>query len=104
MPKLTIQNLIRSIQDSAFSKDEGIFLLTTLTQRELDLLILLIEAPSNNELATKLCIELKSVENCKTRIGDKLNLTGKGALLRFAIKYRTLLESLKNWGVIPLFW
>lgn len=96
MPKLTIQNLLRRIYNSPFSKDEEIFLLTTLTQRELDLLVLLTEAPSNEELAQKLGIELKSVENYKTRMGDKLNQPGKGALLRFAIKYRSLLEPLKN--------
>lgn len=96
MPKLTIQNLVRRIHNSPFLKDEDVFLLTTLTQRELDLLVLLIEVPSNEDLAKKLGIELKSVENYKTRIGDKLNQTGKGALLRFAIKYRSLLEPLKN--------
>ncbi|AEI50519.1 helix-turn-helix transcriptional regulator [Runella slithyformis] len=83
MPKLTIQNLLRRIQDSPFSKDEDIFLLTTLTQGELDLLVLLIDAPSNKELATKLSIEIKSVENCKTRIGEKLNQTGQGALVPY---------------------
>jgi FixJ family two-component response regulator len=96
MPKLTIQTLIRRIHNSPFAQDEDILLLTTLTQRELDLLLLLIEAPSNEELAHKLGIEVKSVENCKTRMGEKLNQSGKGALLRFTLKYRSLLEPLKN--------
>jgi FixJ family two-component response regulator len=96
MPKLTIQKLFFYIQDSPFAKDEEVRLLTTLTERELELLILLIDVPSNEALAQKLHVEIKSVETCKTRIGEKLNQTGKGALVRFALKYRSLLEPLKN--------
>lgn len=101
MPKLTIKKIFFYLQDSPFPKDEEVLLLTTLTQRELELLILLIDAPSNEELAQKLHIEIKSVETCKTRIGEKLNQTGKGALLRFALKYRSLLEPLKTKGLTP---
>jgi DNA-binding NarL/FixJ family response regulator len=87
---------IHHLQEIPFMKDETALLITTLTKREFELLILLMDAPSNKELATKLGITVKSVENCKTRIGEKLNQPGKHALLKVAIKYRSLLEPLKK--------
>jgi DNA-binding NarL/FixJ family response regulator len=94
MPKLSIQKLIYSIQNGQFAKDETAILLTALTKSELKLLMYMTDAPSNEDLSKRLGVKIKTVENRKTRIGQKLNQTGKNSLLRLAIKYKNLLEEI----------
>ena len=61
--------------------------LTELTVCEQKFLLLLTEDLTNVEIAEKLCLTLKSVENYKTKIGDKLNLKGRDKLAKFARKH-----------------
>jgi DNA-binding NarL/FixJ family response regulator len=70
--------------------------LTLLQEREIELLCHMINEPSNEALGDKMCITTKSVENYKTRIGDKLCLRGHHALFRFVLKNRKFFRKLAS--------
>jgi len=61
--------------------------LAELTDCERKFLLLLANDLTNGEIAEELCLTLKSVENYKTKIGDKLNMKGRDKLARFARKH-----------------
>jgi DNA-binding CsgD family transcriptional regulator len=67
---------------------KGSEVLLSLTQREIEILCALADDLSSTEIAERLCLTPKSVDNYKNIIGQKLDLTGRRVLLRFAIKYR----------------
>jgi len=62
------------IQD--FNEVLDINALYSLTQAEWKVLLLIAADSPNREIAKVLCIELKSVHNYRTRIGEKLGLKG----------------------------
>ena len=45
---------------------------------------------ANKEIAEMLYLSVKTVETYKTRIMEKLNLTSRAALVRFALKHGLL--------------
>jgi two-component system response regulator NreC len=57
-----------------------------LSQREKEVLQLLAMGHTNQQIADKLFLSIKTVETYKTRIKDKLRLTGRADLVRYAIK------------------
>lgn len=57
--------------------------LEEITRREWDVLILLSKGLTSPQIAEKLCIEAKSVENYRTRIAAKLELQGRNKLTWF---------------------
>jgi DNA-binding NarL/FixJ family response regulator len=59
-----------------------------LTPAELSVLRLLSENRSNKEIAEGLFISVRTVENHRARICDKLSLTGHNKLLQFALENR----------------
>ncbi len=58
-----------------------------LTEREWDVLIELTDDLPNAELAERLSLTVKSVENYKTVIGRKLGMAGRDVLNRYARRY-----------------
>ena len=61
--------------------------LLELTAREWEVLTALANDLTSAEIAEKLNLTEKSVENYRTRIGHKLNLNGVNKLARFARKH-----------------
>jgi len=76
---------------SAGKADSDLLLIDKLTTREREILKLIGEAKSTKEIAEKLFTSIKTVENHRTNIAHKLNLSGNNALMKFAITYRELL-------------
>ncbi|MCE7989294.1 MAG: DNA-binding response regulator [Caldilinea sp. CFX5] len=60
--------------------------LSILSERELEVLKLIALGHANKEIAEMLYLSVKTVETYKTRIMEKLNLTSRAALVRFALK------------------
>lgn len=57
-----------------------------LSQREQEVLQLLAMGHTNQQIADKLFLSIKTVETYKARIKDKLGLAGRADLVRYAIK------------------
>jgi len=68
--------------------------LHTLTPREWDVLLLVAEDISNNEIADKLHLTSESVKTYRARISEKLIISGRDGLGRYARKNRLFLRSL----------
>jgi DNA-binding CsgD family transcriptional regulator len=60
-------------------------LLATLSPRERELLPLLAGGLSQRELAAQLGVTVKTIETYRTRIGHKLGVSNRAALIRFAL-------------------
>jgi len=60
-----------------------------LTPSERRILLLICEAKSNKEIAEKMFISVRTVEHHRSNICAKLGLTGKNALLTFAITHKS---------------
>lgn len=60
--------------------------LSILSERELEVLKLIALGHANKEIAEMLYLSVKTVETYKTRIMEKLGLTSRAALVRFALK------------------
>lgn len=61
--------------------------LAKLSPRELDVLLEVSKDLTNAEIADRLHLAVKSVENYRTRIGSKLGYEGPRLLARFAREY-----------------
>lgn len=64
--------------------------LAQLSEREQETLKLIALGYSNKEIADKLFLSVKTVETYKARVMEKLDLTTRAALVRFAIKHKLL--------------
>ena len=62
-----------------------------LTPTEIRILGLIADLKSNQEIADELVISKRTVENHRVNISRKLNLTGTNALLKLALKNKTVL-------------
>jgi len=62
-----------------------------LTPSELGILQMISDLKSNNEIAGALFISKRTVENHRVNISRKLGITGTNALLKFAVKNKSLL-------------
>lgn len=69
--------------------DQG---LSQLSEREQETLKLIAFGYSNKEIAEKLFLSVKTVETYKARIMEKLELTTRAALVRFALQHKLLDE------------
>ncbi|MFY7910157.1 MAG: LuxR C-terminal-related transcriptional regulator [Emticicia sp.] len=74
-----------NLREQVFSEQVGL-----LSRREKEILREVAKDFSTKEIAEKLFISEKTVENHKTRIGEKLNLKGQKVLKRFA-------QSISEW-------
>jgi two-component system response regulator NreC len=61
-----------------------------LSDRELEVLRLIALGHSNKEIAMLLQLSVKTVETYKARVMEKLNLSSRAALVRFALKHGLL--------------
>ena len=79
--------------------------LYSLTRTEWKVLILIARDLPNADIAEILSIEIKSVHNYRTRIGDKLNVKGYSILSCLARRHCNELQQLYNdWhGTAPSF-
>ncbi len=66
--------------------------LADLTPTEFRILKLIAGNKTSKEIASDLCISIKTVENHRTNIIKKLGLSGNNALLKFAIENKSLLK------------
>jgi len=57
-----------------------------LSRREREVLVLLAQGHSNQQIADRLCVGVKTVETYRTRLREKLGLKGRAELYRFAIE------------------
>ena len=66
-----------------------------LSHREREVLYLLALGHTNQEIAERLLLSVKTVETYKARLKDKLNIHGRSELVRFAMN-NGILESMDN--------
>jgi len=76
---------------SQIPTDSDLLLIEKLTAREREILKLIGEAKSTKEIADELFTSIKTIENHRTHISTKLNISGHNALMKFAITYRALI-------------
>jgi two-component system response regulator NreC len=57
-----------------------------LSRREREVLRLLAQGYSNQEIATQIRVSVKTVETYRTRLSEKLGLKGRAELYRFAVE------------------
>ncbi len=69
---------------------EGDAAVASLSEREAEVLKLLALGHSNKEIAEQLYLSVKTVETYKARVMEKLGLTTRTALVRFALKHDLL--------------
>jgi len=81
-----IENYIRQAQNQELDPYE------TLTNREREIIHLVVEGLSNNDIAERLMISPRTVEVHRMRAMHKLRLQNQGELVRFAVQH----------GIIPL--
>lgn len=62
----------------------------TLSDRELEVFRLLVAGKGVNDIAEQLCISNKTVSTHKTRLMEKLNLSGVAELMRYAMQHGLL--------------
>lgn len=72
-------------------KDKNGEMINELSRTEREILKLISELNSNDEISEKLFISKRTVENQRVIISKKLNLTGAKELLKFSVKYREYL-------------
>jgi DNA-binding NarL/FixJ family response regulator len=65
-----------------------------LSAREEDVLRLLARGHTNQQVADRLCIGVKSVETYKARLMEKLGLKGRAELVRYAIQHGHLKDDI----------
>lgn len=73
-------------QDSAKMNERA--MLSSLTQRELEILRLLVEEKSSNQIASELYISSGTVENHRYKIFKKLGVSNVVGAVKFALKYK----------------
>ena len=79
-----VENLMKFPGDDVRVDDEGY---STLTRREKEVMCLLADGLSTKEIAEKLFISRKTVENHRSNILSKLDLHSTVALVRYAAKF-----------------
>lgn len=70
--------------------------LSTLTQRELEVLHLIANGLTTRQIAEQLFISPHTVNNQRAQISQKLGLQGAFSLLQFAQRYHLILSQLQN--------
>ncbi len=68
--------------------------LSRLSERETDVLRLIALGYTNKEIARKLFISVKTVETYKARVMEKLNISSRAAMVRFALKHGMLSDEM----------
>ncbi len=86
--------------NSLFNQDLMSNLLESLSKTEINLLKLISQSLPNKEIADKLFISPKTVENHRYNISAKLDLSGeKNSLLKFALENKLTIEKIFSVGI-----
>ena len=83
----------RLLLDDRASDDGESAGLDLLTEREREVLKLTVEGYTNQEIATRLIISVKTVDTYRSRIMEKLNLRHRSELVRYALRKGLLAPS-----------
>jgi len=86
-PALSTHLLNRSRRAKAFLQGQPG--LSELTPTERRILLLLAEYKTSKEIATELCVSVRTIENHRANICTKLDLHGTHALVKFAILHKS---------------
>ncbi len=84
--------LTRGLVDEVVRPDPDRVGEPTLSDREQEVLRLLAYGHTNQQVAERLCIGVKSVETYKARLMEKLGLRGRAELVRYALQHGILKE------------
>lgn len=79
------------ISDETNDSNTDLLKIDTLTTKEREILKLIGEAKTSQEIAEQLHCSNRTIDNHRTHICSKLNLSGNNALVKFAITHRLLL-------------
>jgi len=94
-PSLT-KNLVKElIFSGAFEKEAGLDSYGRLSRREREVLQLVAQGYTNQQMADRLFLSVKTIETYKTRVMEKLDLHSRVELVRFALQ-RGLLANEKE--------
>lgn len=85
-----LRKLLRSEPKDEEEKRALIESVNALTKTECDIMHLLSQWKTNNEIALTLHNSVRTIENHRSLISDKLNLRGKHNLIKFAIENKEL--------------
>ena len=80
-------NVLQELYRHTVSIDEASDLLTALTSREIDVIKLIAQEYSSNQIAEKLFISLNTVETHRKNLFKKLNVKNSLGLIKFALKH-----------------
>lgn len=80
-------NVLQELYRHTVSIDEASDLLTVLTSREIDVIKLIAQEYSSNQIAEKLFISLNTVETHRKNLFKKLNVKNSLGLIKFALKH-----------------
>ncbi|MNP87584.1 Oxygen regulatory protein NreC [compost metagenome] len=61
-----------------------------LSPREQEVLLLIALGHTQQEIAEQLAVSIKTVDSYKTRIREKLNLTKRSDMVRYALKHNII--------------
>lgn len=86
----SVSNFLINRKDRMKKLENDIPELNELTKTELNILKLIAEGKTSKEIGDEFFISFKTVENHRTNISRKLNLTGSNSLIKYAIKNRQL--------------
>lgn len=86
-PALSYHLLNRSLNTSSFFRRQPV--LSELTPTEQRILALLAEYMTSREIAGELGVSVRTVENHRANIAAKLNLSGRFALVKFALQHKS---------------
>lgn len=85
-----LKKLIESQRKSEFQNKLLINSINSLTKSEKEILELIAEWKSNSEIADILYNSIRTIENHRQKISEKLNLQGTHSLIKFAIENKEL--------------
>jgi two-component system response regulator NreC len=82
--------LAKALVDEVMEPKRVLPELPSLSEREREVLRLIAHGFTNQQVADRLCIGVKSVETYKARLTEKLGLKGRAELVRYAIQHGLL--------------
>ncbi len=78
-----VEDYLRHVQDDPYNR---------LTRREREVLKLVAEGHTNQEIASRLSLSINTVQTHRSRIMDKLNLHSRAELMKYAVRMGLLRE------------
>lgn len=84
-----VETLRQEVSQTASKKDIDL-LRNRITKREMEVLLLVAEGTTSKQIAKQLCISIRTVENHRTHLMEKLNATNAAALASWALVARQL--------------